>query len=106
MTTKMRYALFALIAVSIVQTAACEPPTRLLTNTEGDKPFTLSSKQWLAILLVGIIVFIGVFLLLGLCCNAEVRTREASSTLTTSLTDGLENHEPEKTVSSPAPCKI
>ena len=63
---------------------------RMLSNSEKDKTIQLNSKQWAIIGGGGVAVFILSYLLLGICCNAPIKTRESSSTLTAGLAENAE----------------
>jgi hypothetical protein len=66
---------------------------RVLANSEQDKPISLTKKQWAIIGGGSLAIFVVTYLLLGMCCATEIKTREASSTLTTGLAANEEDNE-------------
>jgi hypothetical protein len=86
-------ALFTLTALTLVcstLTLTHSENGRLLANSEQDKPIKLTPKQWGFIAGGSVVLFLTTYMLLGLCCKSEIKTREASSTLTAGLSANME----------------
>ena len=86
----MKSLIFTVSALTLLNiTIAAKATHRMLANGENSDQIQLNPKQWGIIAGGGILVFGLTYLLLGLCCKFEPRTREQSSTLTSALTSDM-----------------